>query len=60
MQEIKFKEASCSLKFILPKISACKRKEEQNVPTAQPSTPKKPRLVFTDIQRRTLQVSHKH
>ena len=35
---------------------ACKRKEEQSNTTTQPTTPKKPRLVFTDIQRRTLQV----
>lgn len=38
-------------------ISACKRKEEQQVNGGpQPAAPKKPRLVFTDIQRRTLQV----
>lgn len=35
---------------------ACKRKEEQQQPGSQPPGPKKPRLVFTDIQRRTLQV----
>ncbi|VDN94996.1 unnamed protein product [Brugia pahangi] len=35
---------------------ACKRKDEQQINGAsQPTTPKKPRLVFTDIQRRTLQ-----
>ncbi|VDM62491.1 unnamed protein product [Angiostrongylus costaricensis] len=34
---------------------ACKRKEEQQVQHNQPQPPKKPRLVFTDIQRRTLQ-----
>ncbi|OZC07376.1 hypothetical protein X798_05604, partial [Onchocerca flexuosa] len=35
---------------------ACKRKDEQQINGAsQPATPKKPRLVFTDIQRRTLQ-----
>ncbi|ETN86768.1 hypothetical protein NECAME_16149 [Necator americanus] len=36
-------------------IAACKRKEEQQVQHNQPQPPKKPRLVFTDIQRRTLQ-----
>ncbi|GMT24911.1 hypothetical protein PFISCL1PPCAC_16208, partial [Pristionchus fissidentatus] len=37
------------------RVAACKRKEEQHVlPNATPA-PKKPRLVFTDIQRRTLQ-----
>lgn len=34
-------------------ISACKRKE-QELPMQESRTPKKPRLVFTDIQRRTL------
>ena len=39
-------------------VSACKRKEEQ--PAAeQPPAPKKPRLVFTDLQRRTLQAIFK-
>ena len=53
---------------------ACKRKEEQQTPSSsskggggqhhqqqqqQPSTPKKPRLVFTDLQRRTLQAIFK-
>ena len=37
-------------------VSACKRKEEQQVQPNQIQAPKKPRLVFTDIQRRTLQV----
>eukprot|EP00080_Pristionchus_pacificus_P015637 PDM75657.1 ceh-48 [Pristionchus pacificus] len=37
------------------RIAACKRKEDQTViPNSNPA-PKKPRLVFTDIQRRTLQ-----
>lgn len=36
----------------------CKRKEEQPPPPEQPS-PKKPRLVFTDLQRRTLQAIFK-
>ncbi|XP_014678798.1 PREDICTED: hepatocyte nuclear factor 6-like, partial [Priapulus caudatus] len=31
-----------------------KRKEEQQQAQNQPPQPKKPRLVFTDIQRRTL------
>jgi hypothetical protein len=38
-------------------VSACKRKEEQQSHGTQQPGPKKPRLVFTDIQRRTLQVS---
>ncbi|XP_037802952.1 hepatocyte nuclear factor 6-like [Penaeus monodon] len=39
--------------------TACKRKEEQqNHPDQQPA-PKKPRLVFTDLQRRTLQAIFK-
>ncbi|WKY05790.1 hypothetical protein Q1695_006194 [Nippostrongylus brasiliensis] len=37
------------------RMAACKRKEEQQVQHNQPQAPKKPRLVFTDIQRRTLQ-----
>ncbi|KHN73042.1 Hepatocyte nuclear factor 6 [Toxocara canis] len=42
------------------RLAACKRKEEQQVNGGvQPSTPKKPRLVFTDIQRRTLQAIFK-
>lgn len=38
---------------------ACKRKEEQQQTAKQPSAPKKPRLVFTDLQRRTLQAIFK-
>jgi hypothetical protein len=41
------------------RLAACKRKEEQCVPPIQQTTPKKPRLVFTDIQRRTLQAIFK-
>uniref|UniRef100_A0A7E4V851 One cut domain family member n=2 Tax=Panagrellus redivivus TaxID=6233 RepID=A0A7E4V851_PANRE len=41
------------------RLAACKRKEEQNTSQTQPSVPKKPRLVFTDIQRRTLQAIFK-
>ncbi|CAD6200208.1 unnamed protein product [Caenorhabditis auriculariae] len=41
------------------RFSACKRKEEQQVQSNQPPAPKKPRLVFTDIQRRTLQAIFK-
>ncbi|PAV71461.1 hypothetical protein WR25_22824 isoform B [Diploscapter pachys] len=37
------------------RLAACKRKEEQQVQPNQIQAPKKPRLVFTDIQRRTLQ-----
>ena len=38
---------------------ACKRKEEQQTPPEHQSSPKKPRLVFTDLQRRTLQAIFK-
>ncbi|XP_069936962.1 hepatocyte nuclear factor 6-like [Cherax quadricarinatus] len=38
---------------------ACKRKEEQQSLTEQQPAPKKPRLVFTDLQRRTLQAIFK-
>uniref|UniRef100_A0AC34RAY0 One cut domain family member n=1 Tax=Panagrolaimus sp. JU765 TaxID=591449 RepID=A0AC34RAY0_9BILA len=41
------------------RLAACKRKEEQTTSPAQPAAPKKPRLVFTDIQRRTLQAIFK-
>ncbi|TMS38350.1 hypothetical protein L596_005095 [Steinernema carpocapsae] len=41
------------------RLAACKRKEEQQATGVQPQTPKKPRLVFTDIQRRTLQAIFK-
>ncbi|RWS31770.1 hepatocyte nuclear factor 6-like protein [Leptotrombidium deliense] len=40
-------------------FTACKRKEEQQQTQKQPSAPKKPRLVFTDLQRRTLQAIFK-
>ncbi|GIY97986.1 homeobox protein onecut [Caerostris extrusa] len=41
-------------------IGACKRKEEQQQQQQKnPNTPKKPRLVFTDLQRRTLQAIFK-
>ena len=39
-------------------VSACKRKDVMEV-AEQPSAPKKPRLVFTDLQRRTLQAIFK-
>jgi hypothetical protein len=39
--------------------AACKRKEEIHVPVEHPPAPKKPRLVFTDLQRRTLQAIFK-
>lgn len=38
-------------------ILGCKRKEE--IPQEHLSSPKKPRLVFTDLQRRTLQAIFK-
>ncbi|CAH1153320.1 unnamed protein product [Phaedon cochleariae] len=43
-----------------PKEStSCKRKEEHTNNSEQLPTPKKPRLVFTDLQRRTLQAIFK-
>ena len=39
-------------------VSACKRKDVMEA-AEQPSAPKKPRLVFTDLQRRTLQAIFK-
>ncbi|CAI2352191.1 unnamed protein product [Caenorhabditis sp. 36 PRJEB53466] len=45
------------------RLAACKRKEEQTTSgspaVVQPPAPKKTRLVFTDIQRRTLQAIFK-
>ncbi|ODM98854.1 Hepatocyte nuclear factor 6, partial [Orchesella cincta] len=41
------------------RLAACKRKEEQQVQPEQTPAPKKPRLVFTDLQRRTLQAIFK-
>jgi nuclear factor 6 (one cut domain family protein 1) len=38
---------------------ACKRKEDQQSVAKSPTAPKKPRLVFTDLQRRTLQAIFK-
>ncbi|XP_050527320.1 hepatocyte nuclear factor 6 [Daktulosphaira vitifoliae] len=41
-------------------MAPCKRKEEtQTIVSEHSSTPKKPRLVFTDLQRRTLQAIFK-
>lgn len=40
-------------------LIACKRKEEQQSQAKSPTAPKKPRLVFTDLQRRTLQAIFK-
>ncbi|CAL4071874.1 unnamed protein product, partial [Meganyctiphanes norvegica] len=40
-------------------FQACKRKEEQQSHPEQQPAPKKPRLVFTDLQRRTLQAIFK-
>ncbi|XP_065352516.1 homeobox protein onecut isoform X3 [Cloeon dipterum] len=40
-------------------VAACKRKEEQTPQQEHPPAPKKPRLVFTDLQRRTLQAIFK-
>ncbi|KAJ6627770.1 One cut domain family member 2, partial [Pseudolycoriella hygida] len=41
----------------IPQRGSCKRKEE--IPAEHLSSPKKPRLVFTDLQRRTLQAIFK-
>lgn len=40
-------------------MTGCKRKEELPVIAEHLSSPKKPRLVFTDLQRRTLQAIFK-
>lgn len=40
-------------------VLACKRKDESAIHTDHTSAPKKPRLVFTDLQRRTLQAIFK-
>lgn len=37
----------------------CKRKESEQIKLSESRQPKKPRLVFTDIQRRTLQAIFK-
>lgn len=48
------------LLFLVSNYLACKRKEEPTpVTSKQASAPKKPRLVFTDLQRRTLQAIFK-
>ncbi|CAG9759616.1 unnamed protein product [Ceutorhynchus assimilis] len=41
------------------RLAGCKRKEDPTSNTEQMPTPKKPRLVFTDLQRRTLQAIFK-
>lgn len=43
----------------IPQRGSCKRKEDNSSTTDQIPTPKKPRLVFTDLQRRTLQAIFK-
>lgn len=40
-------------------LTGCKRKEEIPPVVEHLSSPKKPRLVFTDLQRRTLQAIFK-
>lgn len=46
--------------FILFKATTCKRKEDsQPIVSEHTTAPKKPRLVFTDLQRRTLQAIFK-
>ncbi|KAJ8923558.1 hypothetical protein NQ315_010137 [Exocentrus adspersus] len=41
------------------RLAGCKRKEDPSNNSEQLPTPKKPRLVFTDLQRRTLQAIFK-
>ncbi|KAF6216628.1 hypothetical protein GE061_000973 [Apolygus lucorum] len=43
----------------IPQRGTCKRKEDTALHTDHTSAPKKPRLVFTDLQRRTLQAIFK-
>ncbi|XP_073999545.1 homeobox protein onecut isoform X2 [Rhodnius prolixus] len=43
----------------IPQRGTCKRKDESAIHTDHTSAPKKPRLVFTDLQRRTLQAIFK-
>ncbi|XP_022901285.1 hepatocyte nuclear factor 6 isoform X2 [Onthophagus taurus] len=43
----------------IPQRGSCKRKEDNANQSDQIPTPKKPRLVFTDLQRRTLQAIFK-
>ncbi|XP_030762324.1 hepatocyte nuclear factor 6 isoform X2 [Sitophilus oryzae] len=43
----------------IPQRGSCKRKEDPSNNSEQIPTPKKPRLVFTDLQRRTLQAIFK-
>ncbi|XP_071449221.1 hepatocyte nuclear factor 6 [Hetaerina americana] len=43
----------------IPQRGTCKRKEDPQTQPEHPPAPKKPRLVFTDLQRRTLQAIFK-
>ncbi|XP_075218060.1 homeobox protein onecut [Lycorma delicatula] len=43
----------------IPQRGTCKRKEEPQIHSDHTPAPKKPRLVFTDLQRRTLQAIFK-
>ncbi|XP_046683067.1 homeobox protein onecut isoform X6 [Homalodisca vitripennis] len=43
----------------IPQRGTCKRKEEPQIHPEHTPAPKKPRLVFTDLQRRTLQAIFK-
>nr|XP_014275056.1 hepatocyte nuclear factor 6 isoform X2 [Halyomorpha halys] len=43
----------------IPQRGTCKRKDESTIHSDHTSAPKKPRLVFTDLQRRTLQAIFK-
>lgn len=44
----------CINLFVLPVPTACKRKEQEQTKAERNHVPKRHRLVFTDIQRRTL------
>ena len=58
MHFIEDNTSSVSFLNELSSFAGCKRKEEAVSPDHMPQ-PKKPRLVFTDLQRRTLQAIFK-
>ncbi|XP_046683063.1 homeobox protein onecut isoform X2 [Homalodisca vitripennis] len=49
----------CAVAAQIPQRGTCKRKEEPQIHPEHTPAPKKPRLVFTDLQRRTLQAIFK-
>ncbi|XP_071521824.1 one cut domain family member 2-like isoform X26 [Panulirus ornatus] len=62
LQEPEFQRMSAlrlAASMVTAGFQACKRKEEQQSHPDQQPAPKKPRLVFTDLQRRTLQAIFK-